>query len=154
MPESFKKVQIPNKDFGGNDTLEYYWDSLIEQVQEFYELAIKYGIPKEDARFALPMGTVSREVVSFSFEALQHFCDIRECLRAQWEIRKVAILMHKEINKYYPILGKKLGCRCLSNRNGQCNEQYNEYQKCRRSKIRPHRNDLIKLWEKNGRTTV
>ena len=146
MPESFKgAVSVENT--GGymgdpNFNVEKEWDQLIKHIIYFYNSTIKAGVPKEDARFALPMGTVSREVVSFSFEALQHFCDLRECLRSQWEIRKVAILLHKEINKYYPQLGKKLGCKCLSNRVGSCDEEESQYNKCRRSKIRPHRNYL------------
>lgn len=147
MPESFKDVPIKDETGLDNEWLEDEWECLLDSVKQFYEKATKAGVPKEDARFALPMGTVSREVVSFSFAALQHFCDLRECLRAQWEIRKVAILLHKEINKYYPLLGKKLGSKCLAHRTGYCKEEYSQYVKCRRSKIRPHKKELFDLLE-------
>lgn len=154
IPESFNNT-MALEDYGYREgvTVTEAFKEITEVIQEFYEMCVDAGIPKEDARFALPMATTSREVVSFTFEALQHFIDLRTCHRAQWEIRTTANLMLKEVKKAYPVLGKKLGTKCLSHRLGYCDEDYGAYCACKRSKIRPHKKhieEFTKKWKETN----
>jgi len=48
------------------------------------------GIPREDARFVLPIGTQTRLVMTANFRELRHIIKLRGSKAAQWEVRQVA----------------------------------------------------------------
>lgn len=58
-----------------------------------YQALIKEGVPMEDARMILPIGTVTELVMTFNARALLHFLRLRLSKHAQWEVRKVADIM-------------------------------------------------------------
>ena len=62
-----------------NDTIE----NAVESYQELLEL----GMPPEDARFVLPIGTKVNMVMSMNARMLMHVADMRAAADAQWEIR-------------------------------------------------------------------
>ena len=123
------------------------WQALQQEIVEFYNFCTQRGIKQEDARFALPMGTISREQFSMGFQAMQQFLDVRLCERAQWEIRDMAWQIYKIMKKEFPSLAARLGIKCWENRGLCCDEDYKHYQACKWSKMRPHRNDLSDLWK-------
>ncbi|OGH01038.1 MAG: thymidylate synthase, flavin-dependent [Candidatus Lambdaproteobacteria bacterium RIFOXYD1_FULL_56_27] len=127
------------------------WDRLQTEILSFYDLCTQAGIKQEDARFALPMGTVSREQFAMGFQAMQQFLDVRMCERAQWEIRDMAWQIYKIMKKEFPSLAKRLGIKCWENRNLYCDEDYQAYQACKWSRSRPHKNDLSEIWKKAKR---
>jgi thymidylate synthase (FAD) len=59
--------------------------SSVESYQELLEL----GMPPEDARFVLPIGTKVNIVVSLNARTLMHIADMRAAADAQWEIREM-----------------------------------------------------------------
>lgn len=123
------------------------WRKLRDEVMEFYNYCLEKGIRQEDARFALPMATVSREQFSMGFQAMQNFLDVRLCERAQWEIKEMAWRIYKIMRKEFPSLSRRLGIKCWQNRYFHCDEDYKAYQGCRWSKSRPHKKDLSRLWK-------
>ena len=123
------------------------WQDLQNRNIEFYNFCLSRGIKQEDARFALPMGTVSREQFAMGFQAMQQFLDVRLCERAQWEIREMAWQIYRIMRKEFPTLANRLGIKCWENRGMFCDEDYKNYQNCKWSKTRPHRNDLDQLWK-------
>ncbi len=123
------------------------WETLQQQILAFYNFCTKRGIKQEDARFALPMGTVSREQFSMGFQAMQQFLDVRLCDRAQWEIRDMAWQIYRIMRKEFPTLTARLGIKCWENRSMFCDEDYKNYEGCKWSKTRPHRDDLNDLWK-------
>lgn len=127
------------------------WDQLQKDIVGFYDFATGKGIKQEDARFALPMGTVSREQFAMGFQAMQQFLDVRMCERAQWEIREMAWQMYKIMRKEFPTLGKRLGIKCWENRNLYCDEDYKAYQDCKWARSRPHKEDLREIWKQAKR---
>jgi len=127
------------------------WETLQEDILSFYDLCTTAGIKQEDARFALPMGTVSREQFSMGFQAMQQFLDVRMCERAQWEIREMAWQIYKLMKDEFPSLAKRLGIKCWENRNLYCDEDYNAYKECSWSRSRPHKDDLSKIWKQAKR---
>jgi len=124
------------------------WQDLQKEILDFYDLCTRLGIKQEDARFALPMGTVSREQFAIGFQAMQQFLDVRMCERAQWEIRDLAWQMFGIMKKEFPTLSKRLGIKCWENRNLYCDEDYQAYKDCSWSRSRPHKDDLAKIWKK------
>lgn len=123
------------------------WTQLQKSILEFYNFCLERGIKKEDARFALPMATSSREQFTMGFQAMQQFLDVRMCERAQWEIREMAWQMYRVMKKEFPHLAERLGIKCWENRQLYCDEDYAAYQVCKWSKSRPHKQDLAEIWQ-------
>ena len=66
----------------------------------------------EDANFVLPRATNSKLTIGFTPEALIRFEQKRLCLRAQDEIREIAIEIKKQVNEINPDFGKELMPHC------------------------------------------
>jgi thymidylate synthase (FAD) len=96
------------------------FDELQSIIEQFYSNSIVMGAKPEDARYALTNATHSKIRVSLSWEGLIHFCELRCCSRAQWEIRQVAYAMIAEVKKYSVYLANQLGAKCT--RAGYCTE--------------------------------
>lgn len=88
------------------------FNKTIKDLGEKYEKLIGLGIPKEDARFILPNATDVKIVVTMNARSLFNFLARRMCNRAQWEIRQMATLMHKELMKIAPKIFKYAGPTC------------------------------------------
>jgi len=63
---------------------------LVSTSHGLYRKLVSEGVPKEDARFYLPLGTTTRIIVGGSQRWLEHFVKVRSNLHAQWEIRQIA----------------------------------------------------------------
>lgn len=73
----------------------------------------------EDARYVLPNACETKIVLTMNARSLLHFFNMRLCLRAQWEIRDLALAMLKEVMNTAPALFKKAGPPCVD---GPCPE--------------------------------
>lgn len=115
----------------------------------FKGLVARDGIEQEDARYILPGGAPTNIKISMNYAALQHFCDLRTCHAAQWEIRELANRMIVEVRKNpeTKFLGKFLGPKCMLYRQMYCDESRAQYNKCPISKHVPHRSDIIEFAE-------
>lgn len=136
---------VTPKSFQGNPKIEAKWQELQGQMVDFYTSCVESGIPAEDARFGLPMATVSREQFAMGFQAIQNFLDVRMCERAQWEIKDMAWQIYRIMKKRYPELSSNLGIKCWENRSLYCDEDYKAYQGCKWRKSRPHKVDLVEM---------
>ncbi|WP_132060141.1 FAD-dependent thymidylate synthase [Halorussus amylolyticus] len=67
---------------------EVFKDSVTESVESYQEL-LDLGVPPEDARFVLPIGTKVNMVMSMNPRMLMHIADMRAAADAQWEIREM-----------------------------------------------------------------
>jgi thymidylate synthase (FAD) len=65
---------------------EIFQESVTRSVREYQEL-LDLGMPPEDARFVLPIGTGVNMVMSMNARMLMHVADMRAAADAQWEIR-------------------------------------------------------------------
>lgn len=122
------------------------YQKVMKEISDFYQFALNKGIPAEDARFVLPNATPTNFHILVNFRELQHIADLRLCIRAQWEIRQLVAKMRSEIVKEIPELGKFLQPKCGEYRLGYCDEEYKEYIKCPLSKVRPHKEDLFRIY--------
>lgn len=88
------------------------FNQTIKDLGEKYQKLIDLGVPKEDARFLLPNATDVKIVITMNARSLFNFLSRRMCNRAQWEIRTMAILMHKELLKVAPKIFRYAGPTC------------------------------------------
>ena len=139
LPESWKRAELDN-DF----------NELLSRTSELYAKALKAGIPAEDARFVLPNAAPTNFHVMVNFAEMLHICDLRLCLRAQWEIRRMVALMRTEIRRKLPEIAIFLQPKCGENRMGYCDESLDEWQKCPLGKARPHKSSLFELYDRYG----
>ncbi|WP_435096381.1 FAD-dependent thymidylate synthase [Halarchaeum sp. P4] len=65
---------------------EVFTESVRRSVEDYQEL-LDLGMPPEDARFVLPIGTEVNVVMSLNARMLMHVADMRAAADAQWEIR-------------------------------------------------------------------
>jgi len=65
---------------------EVFRRSVRQSVEDYQEL-LDLGMPPEDARFVLPIGTEVNIVMSMNARMLMHVADMRAAADAQWEIR-------------------------------------------------------------------
>lgn len=102
IPPSVEKNEVASK---------IYRDNL-NIIRNAYINLQSLGIPNEDARYVLPNACETVIEVKMNFRTLIHFMNERLCARAQWEIRKLALLMKKAIEEQYPELAKYLVPKC------------------------------------------
>lgn len=121
IPESFNSQWL-FKDATNKDAYvcgKEWFSSIMGMIQQWYNEAIKRGIPKEDARFLLPNATETKIIITMNVRELLHFFNVRCCNRAQWEIRAMAIEMLRLSKSVAPNIFKMAGPRCIS---GECSE--------------------------------
>jgi thymidylate synthase (FAD) len=131
--------------------LEDEFSQLLEHTSDLYARALKAGIPAEDARFVLPNAAPTNFHVMVNFAEMLHICDLRLCVRAQWEIRRMVALMRSEIKKILPEIAVFLQPKCGENRMGYCDESLSEWEKCPLGKVRPHKSSLFEMYELHGK---
>ena len=77
---------------------------LMEEIRTVYGELTEMGVHQEDARYCLANATETKILVTMNVRALLNFFELRCCSRAQWEIRKMAELMLKEVREVSPLL--------------------------------------------------
>jgi thymidylate synthase (FAD) len=139
LPESWKRAQLDDE-----------FAELLGKTSELYAKALKAGIPAEDARFVLPNAAPTNFHVMVNFAEMLHICDLRLCVRAQWEIRRMVALMRAEIKRELPEIAVFLQPKCGENRMGYCDESLEDWAKCPLGRVRPHKSKLFEIYESHG----
>jgi thymidylate synthase (FAD) len=68
---------------------EALFRDTIERAFEAYQDLLDRGMPPEDARYVLPIGSKVNMVMSMNARMLMHVADMRAAADAQWEIREM-----------------------------------------------------------------
>jgi len=139
MPESWTRAKLDDE-----------VAELLRRTSELYRRALDAGIPAEDARFILPNAAPTNFHVMVNFAEMLHICDLRLCVRAQWEIRRMVALMRAEIKRVLPEIAVFLQPKCGENRMGYCDESLEDWKKCPLGRVRPHKSALFELYEIYG----
>ena len=126
MPESWTRAKLDDQ-----------FAELLDKTSELYRRALDAGIPAEDARFILPNAAPTNFHVMVNFAEMLHICDLRLCVRAQWEIRRMVALMRAEIKRVLPEIAVFLQPKCGENRMGYCDESLEDWNKCPLGRVRP-----------------
>lgn len=110
VPPKISENESMNKAY--QDTMNIIWDQ--------YNKLLDMNIPAEDSRYILPNAACTNIIVTMNARSLLNFFELRCCLHAQWEIRKLANMMLKILKKKAQIIFKNAGPTCKSK--GYCSE--------------------------------
>lgn len=75
-----------------DDRYDFFVEHM-ERCGDAYRSALDAGIKPEDARYLLPEATKTNLVVTMNIREFESFYKLRSDKAAQWEIRKLAVLM-------------------------------------------------------------
>lgn len=84
-------------------------DSYLEGCQNMYEILLKSGVAREQARMVLPMCTKTRIYMTGSVRSWIHFLSIRDDAHAQKEIQLIAKSIKSQLVDNLPIVSRALG---------------------------------------------
>jgi thymidylate synthase (FAD) len=91
-----------------NETALKAYDEALKTVYSAYERMVAAGVPKEDARYVLPSAIKTKLVMTLSARSLMHLVWQRTALQAQWEIRELAMTLHRMAKEATPELWVKV----------------------------------------------
>lgn len=98
-----------------------------ERAMEDYKMFLYNGVPKEEARMALPMATGAALYITGNAQAWASFLHQRLCNRNVMEMRLFANRMQSELINWFPELFRHVGPQCTESvcRQGrmQCKEK-------------------------------
>lgn len=87
--------------------------TVLEAVEHLYNKAIGLGVPAEDARYMTLQAGKTRLMMTMNARELRHFLALRECSRAQWEIRELAHKIHEICEMVAPKIFRDAGPECV-----------------------------------------
>ena len=96
------------------------FEHMRQETHQAYRQLLELGVAKEDARYVLPIGALSRIVATYNARSLHNLFTLRCCERAQWEIRDIAREMLALVRDVAPRLFAKAGPPCETQ--GICRE--------------------------------
>ncbi|MCK5472041.1 FAD-dependent thymidylate synthase [Candidatus Gracilibacteria bacterium] len=99
------KIQENEK---ARELVEKFKKSLEKTISELEKLSFKY----EDMRYLTPQGTATNIIFTMNARSLLNFFEHRLCLRAQSEIRSLAVEMLKLVKPVAPNIFKFAGPTC------------------------------------------
>lgn len=79
------------------------YESHMEEAFTRYEKLVDNGVPKEDARGLLGLGTEVNLTVSGNARSFLHLLDMRRKANAQWSIRQLSEMMLDELFEWMPV---------------------------------------------------
>jgi thymidylate synthase (FAD) len=83
---------------------EAEYENTSEDLVDLYEAMVNAGVPKEDARFMLPIGTKVNMTVSMNARTLLHIANLREKANSQWELRSLTTkIIDEEFANWMPM---------------------------------------------------
>jgi len=77
-------------------------DDVYRTCMDAYADLVEAGVPKEDARMLLPIGTKVNLTFSMNARSLMHLLDMRLKADAQWEIRELSRRVLEEAQAWMP----------------------------------------------------
>lgn len=98
LPESVKEAGLAEE-----------YRSKFEELYALYQKSLEADVPKEDARFLLPIGSKTSLYLKANFREYRHIIDLRGSEEAQWEIRELAERFHDELAEIAPAVFEDLG---------------------------------------------
>ena len=101
IDQQFQTYTLPEEVKANPEALELY-ETWVNDMFLVYESLIDLGIPKEDARFVLPIATHTDLVMTMNLRSLLNFFALRLDDAAQWEIKELAQKIQAIIKEYCP----------------------------------------------------
>jgi len=107
FPPSFGEEEIVSREGVSEATLSAeerreMAEELYEHSMDAYRRLIDAGVPKEDARMVLPIGTMVNLTFTMNARSLMHVLDMRLKSDAQWEVRDLSEAVMDECKEWMP----------------------------------------------------
>ena len=102
IPDSAKESKVSSQ------LMEEHYNYCINRYNEL----VDNGVPKEDARYVLPLATKVNMVMSGNIRSFLHVLDLRHSGAAQSEIQKLSEQLIEELRDYCPIIVDEWEARC------------------------------------------
>jgi thymidylate synthase (FAD) len=106
VPKSLEEETLAREvgitDVESQDELRELYKMYTKDAVEFYQRMVRNGVPKEDARFVLPLGTPVNMTFSGNARTFMHVFNLRQKASSQWEIRELADLLAEELESWMP----------------------------------------------------
>lgn len=97
IPKYYNTQSDTNKQAGGeilsmmpNDICRAQTKKVFEESYKTYEMMLKFGVSREQARIVLPLATYTEVIWTASLQALHNFVELRDHKGAQHEIKLYA----------------------------------------------------------------
>ncbi len=124
VPPSLEGKTVRRPDGTEIDAVAYFRETMEDLAARYAALVEALGgegeSSNQDARYVLPNACETKILVTMNARELLHFFEERLCLRAQWEIRRVAEAMLKLARQKAPAALAGAGPKCI--RLGRCPE--------------------------------
>lgn len=104
---------VPDKVAADPNSNKIFTDTL-DACRDAYSKLVEAGMPAEDARYVLPNATPTKIVMTMNARALINFFELRCCLSAQWEIRRLADEMLRLVKAVAPTIFGNAGPFCAT----------------------------------------
>jgi thymidylate synthase (FAD) len=102
-PEHFSR-ETGLVDVESRGALREEYEQIVDELFDLYERMVDLGVPKEDARFVLPIGTKVNMSFSVNARMLLHIANLRERGDSQWEIRDMTTqVLDDEFQNWMPM---------------------------------------------------
>lgn len=85
------------------DVATHFYEHIIEQSFGAYQLLLRLGVCKEQARTVLPLATMTQFVCTASLQAWWHFYRLRSDSHAQYEIQLYAREIDVLMTEHFPV---------------------------------------------------
>lgn len=113
---------IPDEIIDNEDLVQEYCDCM-NHCMHIYSTIQSYVLSQgrtqeranEQARYVLPMATKTSVCIGFTFEALEHFMNMRLCARTEDRTRQIAQEMKKKVVEIIPWAEQYLVPNCQKN---------------------------------------
>jgi thymidylate synthase (FAD) len=86
----------------GREKLKELYENHVESSVDAYQNMVDAGVPKEDARFILPLGTTVNMTFSGNARTFMHVFNLRQKASSQWEIRELSDMLAEELKSWMP----------------------------------------------------
>lgn len=111
-------VVVPPTIYRDKEIFDEY-NEIMDRIRAFYHKAVQRGVAKEDARYAAPGAVHTKLIMTMNTRELLHFLQLRDCNKAQWEIRNLASIILAICKTKMPHVFQNAGAPC---RNTGCTE--------------------------------
>lgn len=97
-----------------NPALRREFQNKMGDLADFYRKALDRGIPKGQARYALPNACMTRIIMTMNARSLFNLISQRACGVEAWEFRALAIKIHMVLLTVAPNIFKYAGPKCIT----------------------------------------
>lgn len=103
-----RQNSIDNLDQETRDWFLYAQDIAHKATEELYEIALKKGIAKEQARFLLPMASTTKLYMNGTVRSWIHYLQLRTGHGTQLEHQEIANEIKRIFSEQFPVISEAL----------------------------------------------